>query len=65
MVTCLEKQLARHTHAGLVIKPCPLPLQPFPISLYLHDRFHRDPGNQWLRLAFAALCEPGKSSKMP
>jgi len=49
----------------LAVKPCPLPLQPFPIALYWHDRFHRDPGNQWLRQAFAAVCKAGKNSKMP
>jgi len=33
----------------LLIKAHPLPLPEFEIGLYWHDRFHRDPANQWLR----------------
>jgi len=39
----------------LALKPCPLPLPPFAIALYWHDRFHRDPGNKWLRQTFVQL----------
>jgi DNA-binding transcriptional LysR family regulator len=37
---------------GLTIKPCPLPLPAFAVAVYWHDRFHRDPANQWLRQQF-------------
>lgn len=40
---------------GLLSKPCPLPLPPFPIGVYWHHRFHRDPANQWLRRVLAGL----------
>lgn len=33
----------------LQIRPHPLALPPFEISLYWHDRFHKDPANQWMR----------------
>jgi DNA-binding transcriptional LysR family regulator len=39
----------------LVIKACPLALPQVSVDLYWHDRFHRDPGNQWLRQTFATL----------
>ena len=40
---------------GLLVKACPLPLPQVSVDLYWHDRFHRDPGNQWLRQTFATL----------
>lgn len=40
---------------GFVVKNCPLSLPPVSVDLYWHDRFHRDPGNQWLRRTFAQL----------
>ena len=42
-------------HFPLVLKPCPLPMPAFPIAIYWHERFHRDPANQWLRGTFARL----------
>ncbi|SFU43524.1 LysR family transcriptional regulator [Pseudoduganella namucuonensis] len=36
-------------HFDLVTKPVPLELPEFDIGLYWHDRYHRDPGNKWLR----------------
>ncbi len=33
----------------LIIRPHPLPLPEFEICLYWHDRYHRDPGNKWMR----------------
>jgi DNA-binding transcriptional LysR family regulator len=39
----------------LVTKACPLTLPQVSVDLYWHDRFHRDPGNQWLRQTFATL----------
>lgn len=36
-------------HFALITKPVPLELPEFDIGLYWHDRYHRDPGNKWLR----------------
>lgn len=36
-------------HFSLVSKPVPLQLPEFDIGVYWHDRYHRDPGNKWLR----------------
>lgn len=43
----LARTLARHF--PLVLKPLPIPLPDFEVSLYWHDRYHREPGNKWLR----------------
>jgi DNA-binding transcriptional LysR family regulator len=40
---------------NLVVKNCPLTLPQVAVDLYWHDRFHRDPGNKWLRQTFATL----------
>ena len=37
-----------------VITP-PLRLPKIDIYQYWHNRFHRDPGNQWIRLIFKSL----------
>jgi DNA-binding transcriptional LysR family regulator len=39
----------------LVAVEPPLPLPSMEIALYWHDRFHRDPGSQWLRAVFRRL----------
>lgn len=51
LVWCAPAVLAEtlSNHYDLVIKPVPLSLPAFEIALYWHDRFHRDPANQWLR----------------
>ncbi|MFS8977891.1 LysR family transcriptional regulator [Cupriavidus necator] len=36
-------------HFALITKPMPLQLPDFDIGIYWHDRYHRDPGNKWLR----------------
>ena len=41
--------LALKAGNGIEFRPIPLKSMHFPIALYWHDRFHRDPGNQWLR----------------
>lgn len=43
----LAERLSRYY--PLVCQPEPLGLAPFEIGLYWHDRYHRDPANQWLR----------------
>jgi DNA-binding transcriptional LysR family regulator len=35
--------------AGLKVHAPPIPLPKLKVSLYWHERFHRDPGNAWLR----------------
>ena len=35
--------------ANIKILPPPIPLPKTKVSLYWHERFHRDPGNAWLR----------------
>lgn len=36
-------------HFDLITKPVPLQLPEFDIGIYWHDRYHREPGNKWLR----------------
>lgn len=43
------------TSHAIEFKPIPLKAMRFPIALYWHERFHRDPGNQWLRTVFATI----------
>lgn len=73
MVCLMPEMLARAMSAshGIEYKPIPLKAIRFPIALYWHDRFHRDPGNQWLRAVFVKLFagpragESGAPSRAP
>ena len=47
--------LTLRTTYAIEYRPIPLKAMRFPIALYWHDRFHRDPGNQWLRGVFAKM----------
>jgi DNA-binding transcriptional LysR family regulator len=38
--------------AGVKVLPPPIPLPKIKVSLYWHERFHRDPGNAWLRSVY-------------
>lgn len=38
---------------GLRVFAPPVPLPRYTLSLYWHERYHRDPGNAWLRALFA------------
>ena len=40
---------------GLRAFPTPMKLPRLDVSQYWHERFHRDPGNQWIRAVFASL----------
>jgi len=53
----MPEMLARALKASHDIEFRPIPMQAmcFPIAPYWHDRFHRDPGNQWLRGVFANI----------
>jgi DNA-binding transcriptional LysR family regulator len=57
LVCLMPEMLARalRDSHGIDYRPIPLKAMRFPIALYWHDRFHRDPGNQWLRSVFVAL----------
>ena len=37
------------------VRPPPIPLPKIKVSLYWHERFHREPGNAWLRSVFIKL----------
>ncbi|MEO8466389.1 MAG: LysR family transcriptional regulator [Gammaproteobacteria bacterium] len=40
---------------GLRTFPTPVKMPRLDVSQYWHERFHRDPGNQWIRSVFASL----------
>lgn len=40
---------------GLNLFPCPLPVKSFIVKQHWHERYHRDPGNLWLREVCATL----------
>jgi DNA-binding transcriptional LysR family regulator len=40
---------------NIKILPPPIPLPKIKVSLYWHERFHREPGNAWLRNVFIKL----------
>jgi len=53
----LARPLARDL--GLVLAPAPIELPPLQLSLYWHERSHRDPANRWLRdFVLATLAGP-------
>ena len=57
-LVCLMPEMLAITLRGtyaIEFRPIPLKAMRFPIALYWHDRFHRDPGNQWLRRVFAKI----------
>ena len=37
------------TYYPLVTKTIPIGFPNFEVALYWHERFHKDPGNMWLR----------------
>ncbi len=57
LVCLMPEMLALTLNAshGIEYRPIPLKATRFPIALYWHERFHRDPGNQWLRGVFADM----------
>ncbi|WP_341645492.1 LysR family transcriptional regulator [Thauera sp. SDU_THAU2] len=42
--------------SGLDVYPCPVPMPPFMVMQYWHERFHLDPGNRWLRRQVYEVC---------
>jgi DNA-binding transcriptional LysR family regulator len=43
----------------LAVVSAPMDLPTFQVKQYWHERFHRDPGNEWLRLGIAGLAATG------
>jgi DNA-binding transcriptional LysR family regulator len=43
---------------GLRLFATPLRLPRIDVSQYWHERFHREPGNRWIRGVFASLFAP-------
>jgi DNA-binding transcriptional LysR family regulator len=54
----LAEHLARHFR--LLVKPLPFEVPSFDVSLYWHDRFHRDPANIWLRNFISAQFDAAR-----
>jgi len=42
-------------YSNINVLPPPIPLPTIKVSLYWHERFHREPGNAWLRGVFIKL----------
>ncbi len=47
----------------LVIHPLPIAFPPFDVSLYWHERDHRDPAHQWFRERFAQVVRQDKAQQ--
>jgi DNA-binding transcriptional LysR family regulator len=41
--------------ANVKVLPLPIPIPRFTVSLYWHERFHRDPANIWLRKIYQGM----------
>ena len=57
LIATIPDRLARSIRqfANIKILPPPIPLPKTKVSLYWHERFHREPGNAWLRSVFIKL----------
>jgi DNA-binding transcriptional LysR family regulator len=49
-------------HAHFHIFPTPMPLPRYSIKQHWHERFHQDPGNQWLRSVISKVLRTGFDS---
>ncbi|MBB1074166.1 LysR family transcriptional regulator [Rhodoferax sp. 4810] len=61
MITTMPGQIAATLAGGGAVHlfACPFPMPSIVVKQYWHSRFHRDPGNQWLR---AVCAEQSRSS---
>lgn len=59
LIATIPKRLAQSMQqlANIKVLPPPIPLPKFKVTLYWHERFHRDPGNEWLRAIFIKRCK--------
>lgn len=48
--------------AAVRIFPVPFPLPQYDVKQHWHERFHKDPGSQWLRRVIADLISANKSA---
>ena len=57
LIATIPSRLARSMQqfANIKVFPPPIPLPKTKASLYWHERFHRDPGNVWLRGVYVKL----------
>ena len=57
MIATIPSRLAEtmKRFANIRVLPAPVLLPEIKISLYWHERFHRDPGNVWLRSIYLHL----------
>jgi len=57
LIATIPKRLAQSMRkfANIKVLPPPIPLSKYKVTLYWHERFHRDPGNEWLRAIFIKL----------
>lgn len=57
LIATIPGRLAQSMQQSTNIRvfPPPIPLPKFKVSLYWHERFHREPGNAWLRSVFIKL----------
>lgn len=56
----LAQSMQQSTNINVL--PPPIPLPKINVSLYWHERFHREPGNAWLRSVFIKLFKEGKGA---
>lgn len=61
LIVTVTNKLAETTQDrfGLCTRDHPLELPEIPINMFWHRRFHRDPGNQWLRREIFAMFSEG------
>jgi DNA-binding transcriptional LysR family regulator len=59
LLVMAPKRLADFFAAQLPIKvlPAPIEIPTMSVAVYWHERYHRDPGNKWLRHAFVKLFQ--------
>lgn len=59
LIATIPRRLAQSMQksANINVLPPPIPLPKFKVSLYWHERFHREPGNAWLRSVYIKLLK--------
>jgi DNA-binding transcriptional LysR family regulator len=57
LIATIPKRFAQsmQQYANIKVLPPPISLPKYKVTLYWHERFHRDPGNEWLRATFIKL----------
>jgi DNA-binding transcriptional LysR family regulator len=52
-------------HGAFRIFPTPMKLPSYSIKQHWHERFHQDPGNQWLRAVISKVLQKGAETHSP